>query len=305
MQDLDRLRDLADADRAARHAARHKTGRETLGVSPAAIEALVAEWRGTLDLEARLDLARRLWESDVHEARLAAARLLVQARIRPDDAAWQAILDWAPQIDGVEIGDAVMSAAARRLVARPGRVEELAPWAASRNPWLRRGLLTATAPWAKMNNPKPEDLQIRERILEQALDLAGDRHGAVRQAVEGWLRDLTRHDADRAQAWRAARDLRAAEDAAEDASRDDAGDAPGDAAGPETDVAVPGPEHAVSDPGRAEPEPEPQARDRQDATAPGDSAPGAGDDDPVPTRFGTADPDAKAPEPGAASDQER
>ena len=204
MQELDRLRALADPDRAARAAARHKTGRETLGLTPAAIDEIAAEWRAAHEPEARTALARALWDSNVHDARLVAARLLVQARMQPDDAAWEAILDWADEIDGAEIGDAVMSAAGRRVIADPARLEQIVPWAASRNPWLRRGLLTATLPWAKMNNPKPDDLAIRERVLDLALRLAADRNGAVRQAAQIWARDLAKRDPDRVAAWHAA-----------------------------------------------------------------------------------------------------
>lgn len=211
MQELDRLRAGADPDRAARIAARHKTGRETLGVPPEHVEALAAEWRAALDIDARIALARALWDSDIHEARLTAARLLVQARMRPDDAAWQIILDWAPQVDGAEIGDAVMATAARRLVASPVRLDDIEPWVQDANPWLRRSVLTATGPWARMNNLKPADRDIRDRVLGWAHDLAGDRNGAVRQAVATWLRDLEKHDPDRAAAWRAERDARAAE----------------------------------------------------------------------------------------------
>lgn len=204
MQELDRLRAMADPERAARDAARHKTGRETLGLAPADIEALAREWREGHDLDGRVALARALWDSDIHDARLLAARLLVQARMRPDDGAWQAILDWAPQIDGVEIGDAVMSAASRRLVADPARIEAAEDWAGNGSPWLRRGALMATLPWAKMNNPKPADLAIRDRVLDWAAELTHDRHGAVRQAVQTWLRDLGRRDPDRVAAWQPA-----------------------------------------------------------------------------------------------------
>ncbi|CAM3380051.1 DNA alkylation repair protein [Paracoccus nototheniae] len=205
MQELDRLRDMADPERAARASARHKSGRETLGVPPAQIEALAAEWRGALDIDARLALARALWDSDIHEARLTAARLLVQARMRPDDAAWALLLEWAVQIDGAEIGDAVMSALARRLVAEPARLDLIAAWSGSRNPWLRRGLLMATLPWAKLSNPKPEDVAVQEMVLERALRLSADRNGAVRQAALIWARDLAKHDPDRVAQWHGAR----------------------------------------------------------------------------------------------------
>ncbi|WP_265501693.1 DNA alkylation repair protein [Paracoccus beibuensis] len=212
MQELDRLRAEADPDRAARTAARHKSGRETLGVPPARIEALASQWRAALDIDGRVTLAQALWDSDVHEARLLAARLLVQARMHPDDAAWQVILDWAPQIDGAEIGDAVMAAASRRLAALPDRLDQVEAWVQDANPWLRRSVLVGTGPWARMNNLKPADHAVRERVLAWALDLSQDRNGAVRQAVDAWLRDLDKHDPARAAAWRADRDARAAQD---------------------------------------------------------------------------------------------
>ena len=50
-------------------------------------------------------LAAGLWDSDIHEARVAAAKLLTQARIRPDDAVWDVL--------------ASLGAAVRRLGAWP------------------------------------------------------------------------------------------------------------------------------------------------------------------------------------------
>ncbi|MBF5078190.1 hypothetical protein F1642_02965 [Paracoccus sp. NBH48] len=161
MQELDRLRDLADPERAARASARHKRDRETLGITPAALEEVVAEWRAERDLDARIALAEALWTSDIHEARLAAARLLVQARMRPDDAAWAAIMDWAPQIDGAEIDDAVMTAAAPSRGRRSDPPGSDHGMGRQPEPVAAPGVMLATLPWAKMNNPKPEDLEIR------------------------------------------------------------------------------------------------------------------------------------------------
>ncbi|WP_410217907.1 DNA alkylation repair protein [Paracoccus sp. (in: a-proteobacteria)] len=205
MQELDQLRALGDPQHAERVAARHKSGRETLGITPARLEEVVSGWRETLDAESRVALARGLWDSNIHEARIAAARLLVQARMRPDEEAWTLIRDWTPQIDGTDIGDAIAAAASRRLASDPARLDQIAEWLNSPNPWQRRGLLMATLPWAKMNHPKMADVQIRERVLDWALALSSDRHGAVRQAVETWLRDLTKHDAERVAAWHEAR----------------------------------------------------------------------------------------------------
>ncbi|WP_378944415.1 DNA alkylation repair protein [Paracoccus sp. R86501] len=202
MQELDQLRALANPELAERIAARHKTGRPTLGLTPAQIETAVTGWRDDLDVDGRVALARDLWDSNIHEARLAAARLLVQARIRPDDAVWDLICEWAPQLDAPEVTDAVMVAGSKRLVADPARMEEMLDWAQSSNPFQRRAVLMGTLPWAKMNNPKPADLEIRERVLEWAAHLADDSNGAVRQAIETWLRDLAKRAPERVAEWR-------------------------------------------------------------------------------------------------------
>ena len=60
MQELDQLRALANPELAERNAARHKTGRQTLGLTPAQIETAVAGWRDNLDIDGRVALARVL-----------------------------------------------------------------------------------------------------------------------------------------------------------------------------------------------------------------------------------------------------
>ena len=69
----------------------HKVPRRYLGIPNPAINDLTKEWRQTLSVEERVTLARDLWTTDIFEARLAAAKLLTQARIRPDDAVWELI----------------------------------------------------------------------------------------------------------------------------------------------------------------------------------------------------------------------
>lgn len=196
MDELDALRAMADPQRAARTAARHKSGRETLGLTPAQIDAQVADWRGR-DIAARVALADLLWQSDIHEARISAARLLTQARMQPDDAVWQLIASWVPDLDGAEIADAAMIAGQKRIVAEPARLDEVQHWLASRNPWARRAALSVTLPFAKLPHPKPADMALRERALDWAAQMSADPHGAVQQAVAGWLRDLARRDPDR------------------------------------------------------------------------------------------------------------
>lgn len=197
------LRAAADPARAAEMAAYHKTPREVLGLANPAIDALVRDWRAAgMDVPARLALARALWDTGVFEARLAAARLLTQARIPEDGAVWALILSWLPELDGWAIADHVAKAGERRLVAEPARLDAVEGWTAPENPlWTRRAALVFTLPWSKLNHPLPEDLARRERILGWAAAYAEEREWFLQKAVAWWLRSLGKHDPERVRAF--------------------------------------------------------------------------------------------------------
>lgn len=196
------LEAMADAARAAEMAAYHKVDRPYLGVAVPVIDALAREWRQSLVLEDRLALASALWDLGIHETMVAAAKLLEQARIRPDDtAAWRLIAGWAGGFNGWAVSDHAAISGQKRLVADPSRVAELAPWTKHPNMWTRRAVFGMTLPWAKMNFPKAPDLEIRETVLDWAAAALEDRDWFIQKAVAGWLRDLSRHDAGRAQAF--------------------------------------------------------------------------------------------------------
>ncbi len=198
---LARLEALADAARAADMAAYHKVARRYLGATVPQVEELVAEWRAALTLEDRVALAAGLWESDIHEARVAAAKLLTQARLRPDEAVWDLICAWTQGFDGWALADHATSAGQKRLVADPARIEVVAGWVSSPNLWTRRAALVITLPYAKMNFPKDQELAIRERALGWAADYVADRDWFIQKAVAWWVRDLSKHDALRARAF--------------------------------------------------------------------------------------------------------
>lgn len=201
MNELEALRARADAGRAEQMLAYHKTPRLYLGVPNPQIDDLVGEWRAARDLDGRIALARALWDSGIHEARIAAAKLLVQARIRPDAAVWSLIDGWVPDFDGWAIADQAMIAGQKRLVADSTRLDHVESWLDHPNIWTRRAALVGTLPWAKMTNPKPADLAQRERILGWAARLADDREWFIQKAVAWWLRDLSKRDAPRVRAF--------------------------------------------------------------------------------------------------------
>jgi 3-methyladenine DNA glycosylase AlkD len=173
----------------------HKIDRPYLGLTNPQINDLTKDWRQELELADRIALADALWQSDIYEARLAAAKLLTQARLRPDDTeAWRLIASWTPDFDSWAIADHVSMAAQKRLVAVPARLDDVEGWIASDHLWTRRAALVSTLPWTKQNNPKPQETEARERILGWIATLVPDHKWFIQKAIGWWLRDLSRHD---------------------------------------------------------------------------------------------------------------
>jgi 3-methyladenine DNA glycosylase AlkD len=198
---LAHLEGLKDTSKAADLASYHGVERPYLGISGPNLDALAKDWRGD-DLTTRLELAGALWDSNIFEARLCAAKLLTQARLRPDDiAAWDLITSWLTDVDCTAIADQVANAGAKRVVWDTTRLDQMEEWAGSENVWTRRALFGFTQPWTKQNRAKLEDEAVRDRILGWAALLAEDHDPIIQRAIAWWLRDLSRHDIPRVQAF--------------------------------------------------------------------------------------------------------
>jgi 3-methyladenine DNA glycosylase AlkD len=191
---LDQLLALENPTRAAEAAAYHKAPRRYLGIPVPVLTDLATQWRADLSVEDRVTLADTLWQTDIHEARVAATKLLAQARIRPDDAVWSLIASWVPQFDAWALADHACDAGHRRLLADPNRLDEVESWTTHPNMWTRRAALVITLPWARMNNLKPQDQAIRERALSWAAAYVPDRDWFIQKSIAWWLRDLSKHD---------------------------------------------------------------------------------------------------------------
>ncbi len=194
---LQQLQDLADPERAPGMAGYHKVERIYLGVSNPQINDLTKSWRQSLSVEERVSVARALWDTNIYEDRLAAAKLLTQARINPDEGVWDLIVSWLPDFDSWAIADHACMAGQRRLLADPRRLDVVETWTTSDHMWTRRAALVMTLPWTKQNHPKPEDLERRDRILVWAASYVPDRDWFIQKAIAWWLRELSKHDAPR------------------------------------------------------------------------------------------------------------
>lgn len=196
------LRSHANPARAAEMAAYHKQSREVLGLSNALTGALADDWRKALDQPGLVTLAQGLWASDIFEARIAAGKLFIQARMRPDDAAaWDCITNLVPDFDSWAIADAVAQGGAKRLAQDPRRLDELDTWISSDHMWTRRAALVFSLPFTKARHPNPTEAAARVRILRWCETLAPDRDWFIQKAIAWWLRDLSRRDPDAVTAW--------------------------------------------------------------------------------------------------------
>jgi 3-methyladenine DNA glycosylase AlkD len=191
---LAQLQALADPTKAAEALAYHKVDRPYLGLRVPQIEELTTQWRADLSIEDRIQLAADLWQTNIHEARIAAAKLLTQARLKPDQAAWELICSWVPDFDAWALADHVCIAAQKRITAEPARIDTVEDWTQSENMWTRRAALVATLPFTKQNFPKEFELEIRDRVLGWAASYCDDRDWFIQKAVAWWLRDLSKHD---------------------------------------------------------------------------------------------------------------
>ena len=187
--------------KAAEMAAYHKVAREYLGVANPVINDLCANWRRDMTLDDRITGARDLWASNIHEARIAAAKLLTQARMRPDDGVWSTVCAWVPEFDAWAIADHACAAGDRRLLADPTRLDTVETWTTSDHMWSRRAAMVMTLPWTKQSHPKPEETAARERILGWAATYVTDHDWFIQKSISWWLRSLSRRDPDRVRAF--------------------------------------------------------------------------------------------------------
>lgn len=185
--------------RAESSAVYHKQTRKVLGVSNPSINTLAQGWRQTLTLDARVQLADDLWQTNIFEARITAAKLLTQARIQPDQNVWHLIVSWVPDFDSWAIADHACTAGQKRITADPSRIAQVETWTQSEHMWTRRAALVIMLPWTKSRYPKDQEIDAREQVLRWSSGYVDDHDWFIQKAVAWWLRDLSKRDPDRVQ----------------------------------------------------------------------------------------------------------
>lgn len=176
-------------------AAYHKVPRRYLGVSNPDIDRAVRQRRTALTAEAWVTLAAELWDSDLHEAMIAAGKLLDRPRYpSSDDAAWRLLCHWVESFDAWAVADHATIAGQKRLLAQPERIETVATWTTHPSMWARRAALVITLPYAKAKTPDAVEERIRRRVLGWAAAYVNDQEWFIQKAVAWWLRELSKVD---------------------------------------------------------------------------------------------------------------
>ena len=116
---LAQLEAAADPPKAPEMAAYHKAPRRYLGVTVPQITALADGWRAATSLDDRIALARALWAADIHESRIAAAKLSAKATIGVAElgAVGAAAVEAATSVIGPRQGQGALEKRAGTLMA--------------------------------------------------------------------------------------------------------------------------------------------------------------------------------------------
>lgn len=210
---LDLLTAEGSAERAAQLKSRHGAAGVYLGITPGRLEEMAREWRKEVGFPERLVIAQTLWASGVFDARLMAAKLLTQARIKDDQDVWAHLTDWLAQARTWAEVDALCAACQRRLAADTSRMNKVYKLMRHEAPLMRRAALGITESLAKAPHPTDVEKLALDRICEWLPEALEDASKDVHRTAQSWLRSLSKHDYKRARAiYRGT----SAEDSAED-----------------------------------------------------------------------------------------
>ncbi len=166
----------------------HKVERIYLGLRVPDMTA-IAKAAGKLFSEADLLRAcRKLWATDIHDARITTGKILHLKQISDQQAVWQFLDDVKNDLDAWAIADALAQAAHRCLQTHPHFLDKLeADWVTHLNFWIRRAALVNTLYLAKSGqNPA--------RPLTWAATYVPDREWFIQKAIAWWLRELSKHN---------------------------------------------------------------------------------------------------------------
>lgn len=187
---LKELQKFGDATRAIADQRYHKSSREHWGISVPACDKLMRTLCKNIADEELLSLAKDLWETNLFDPMVCAAKILSFPRLQPSKELWKTIRNFLQQVDGWALEDHLAHVAWKCILADKSLLDELEEWTKHSNFWMRRAALVYTLPFAKPGqNP--------ERMLGWASIYAPDSEWFIQKSIGWWLRVLGEHNPDR------------------------------------------------------------------------------------------------------------
>lgn len=190
----------ADEARVTKHKAHFGASGDYIGIAPGRLEEMARAWRKEVAFPERLELATSLWTTGIFDARLMAAKLLTQARIKDDQEVWAHLTDWLAQADNWAEVDALCAACQRRLAADTSRMNKVYKLMRHESSLQRRAALGITEFLAKSSHPSEREQIALDRICEWLPEALNDDSKDVHRTAQSWLRSLSKHDFKRARA---------------------------------------------------------------------------------------------------------
>lgn len=187
---LRELQQLGNAKRAIADQRYHKSSREHWGVSVPECKKLTRAFSKEFTDSELLFFAQALWETNLFDPMVCAAKTITLPRLKPSVALWNTIRNFLKQVDGWALEDGLAHAAWKSILADESLLDEIEKWTEHSNFWMRRAALVYTLPFAKPGrNP--------ERMLQWASYYAPDSEWFIQKAIGWWLRVLGGHNPER------------------------------------------------------------------------------------------------------------
>lgn len=184
---LSELQKLGSPERAIADKRYHKSERMHWGVPAKESADLIRSFCKEANQEDLLLFATQLWETNLFNPMICAAKILALPRVKPSRKLWNTILQFLKDVDGWALEDTLAHAAWKCILADETLLDQVEKWTKHSNFWMRRAALVYTLPFAKSGKDP-------ERMLKWASCYADDSEWFIQKAIGWWLRDLSEHN---------------------------------------------------------------------------------------------------------------
>ncbi len=184
------LQSLGNFELAIKSKLYHKSQREHFGLTAPVCEKFTLALVKTMKDHELIPFARALWDTNLFDVMLCAAKIVCLPRVKPSKELWDTLLHFLKSVDGWALEDCLCHAAWKCILADASLLNELEEWTQDSNFWIRRAALVYTLPFAKSGRDP-------ERSLKWASRYASDPQWFIQKAIGWWLRDLGKHNPDR------------------------------------------------------------------------------------------------------------